>query len=1106
MVERETIGEGERVSGAAVGPDRAVGCGPDLGAVETAAVVLRELQVGGARGSPRQLAMMRLQQTVGNRATTGLLQRSGAWPAASRAPRMIVQRAPRKQSIYIPYQVMVSKPMNQEQFKQEASLQIFGRVLPNINWRNLRSSYDKDKSPYRVSVDADLVRAVRGQARRERGLAVGPEGDIADAADRAEAFQRDPESEDKAALMDEIDRRYYMAIRDTRHRKIRAGEKGQAELWKLIRDEVLFQHDYFRHLPPDVEDLLLSAMPRGDIRPEDYDRAFALAQKIQHLPAGELSDYLSKNTDVTPDMASLETSLDRYIAVMAERGREDERRGGLKRKLIGLDALYDKYRQYKDLMSSAGMSSAAATVPGGGGGGIVLTREAMKLRAEIDGEVRRYGFPKGITEFEETIKAFERAFEGAAATIATDLLAKYSATLVRESRRYTDQSEVAMVHGRLATYRAHYSEMVSNATIWNEYVRDVNASRVPGQWHIHPKVSPDEADAALKRAKEAQAVLPADIKALAHEYPIFEEEALPVDRRIDKASLGTASVTQLQGILQAHIQKRMTAVDAARADIEDKPELIYKMDKLMPTFYAAQGIKPGSIHDKIIQDKLHEDAIVKLVIGIAFAIVAVALAVVTFGAATPAIVAAGAGVLGAGLGVYMAVDEYEQYVQSKHLADVGLSDDPSTVWLVLAIVGAGLDVASAAKAVAALRPAAKLLSQGGDLAAFTKTVQELEQQSRIEAKAARAAENAAKAREGLKEATAEFQKALGKAYSLPGPFTDPEVYRALVKMARQYIKAKAYDLEKFIEDLRLARVNAKLGELTPEELEKAKQAWEEAKAFEEAEKARYERLLIQVGDAKMLDSLIAQAGSSERLERLLQVFSQQELETIFAAMGDTSQLATIAEHIGGETTRGAVREWMAAGKTGHLNDFAARLASGVGKELAEQSALSAKSLILDSNTAISLEQVALGKGNKAHAARAAYIGSLPADTDLRIANAAVGEVGSGVINAKGLPIVVSRESAEYQKLLAVLDKQKIGAQTAFRDRGLIADAFFAKTEAGVVPRLLSTDRQAVNGLARLAGFDLNTFGGYPKLLERFGQTGFDVTVGGRTLKVIPGPL
>ena len=86
---------------------------------------------------------------------------------------MVVQRTPTKQSNYIPYEVTVPKPMNQEQFKQEASLQIFGRVLPNIKWRNLRSSYDKDKSPYTVSVDADLVRAVHGQTRREQGLAVG---------------------------------------------------------------------------------------------------------------------------------------------------------------------------------------------------------------------------------------------------------------------------------------------------------------------------------------------------------------------------------------------------------------------------------------------------------------------------------------------------------------------------------------------------------------------------------------------------------------------------------------------------------------------------------------------------------------------------------------------------------------------------------------------------------------------------------------------------------------------------------------------------------------------------------------------------------------------
>ena len=73
---------------------------------------------------------------------------------------------------------------------------------------------------------------------------------------------------------------------------------------------------------------------------------------------------------------------------------------------------------------------------------------------------------------------------------------------------------------------------------------------------------------------------------------------------------------------------------------------------------------------------------------------------------------------------------------------------------------------------------------------------------------------------------------MGKAYSFPGPLTAPDVYKAVVKMARQAIKAKVYDAQKFIEELKLTRVKAGLGNLTPEEIAKAKQAWQEAKILE----------------------------------------------------------------------------------------------------------------------------------------------------------------------------------------------------------------------------------------------------------------------------------
>jgi len=42
------------------------------------------------------------------------------------------------------------------------------------------------------------------------------------------------------------------------------------------------------------------------------------------------------------------------------------------------------------------------------------------------------------------------------------------------------------------------------------------------------------------------------------------------------------------------------------------------------------------------------------------------------------------------------------------------------VWRVIAVVGAGLDMAAAVKAVKALGPAAKALNASGDVAEFTK--------------------------------------------------------------------------------------------------------------------------------------------------------------------------------------------------------------------------------------------------------------------------------------------------------------------------------------------------------------------------------------------------
>lgn len=1019
-------------------------------------------------------------------------------PIQASAAQGPIQRA-KKKSLSVPHQIPVKQPMTQEEFRVAAMRQIFGRVLKNVEWQNSKDSYVPENSPYTVVVDIQLLKQQRGQASKDRGISVGGDGEVIGAGERAETFQAGPESDEKAAFLKEIDRRYFDAVGDKAETKIRAGEKGKSELWRMIRDEVLFQHEYIANLPPMVKELIKFSTKGKDLMPADYDKLFAIAKKIENMPAGQASDYASKVTGATMDLGVFEASLDKYTAEMAVRGQQAEERDKIQTKLIGLEEIYKNYTLYKGLLTG----STTGPI-----GGFAMGRQAERVRKELETQLQAHGFA-GITEFEAFIKKFERAFEQEAANIAKDLLKKYAGKLYRETERYKDPAEAAALHRKLSGVRTQFGEFEPNAKVWNDYVKARLKSRFSGQGHLRPKISFSEAEVARKKAEEAKAAAESQVKSMSGDHPIFQEEGLPLDKRIDKAALAKASESELGGLLQGHIQNRMKDIGEARAEIEGKPELIYKMDKLMPQFYAQQGIQPGSIHDMIIKDKMREGAILKLVKGIALAIVAVALAVVTFGAATPAILAAGAAIAGAGLGVYMAVEEYQEYTEQKKLADVRLSDNPSRVWVILAVVGAGLDMAAAAKAVKALGPAAKAFNAGGDLAEFTKAVRALEKANEIEAKVARATEKAAAARKGFADASGELTKAMaGKAYSFPGPLADHEVYKAVVNMARQAIKAKVYDAQKFIEELKLARVKAGLGDLAPEELAKAKQAWEEAKVLEAANKARYEKLLQQIPDATKLDALIAKAGDVEKLEQLLKVFPETELETIFAQLRDSGRLVTMLNHVGAETGAGMIRQWMAKGKFAEMNKFMERLAGGVGKELAETAALGGKSLIIDSNTAIALikdaDPTLRGTMQAGEKARVAYIKSL-ADTELRVGNATVGEIQGGVLTVKGVPIDVARESAEYQKVLNALVTGNVGKGKGFADRGLIADAFFAKTEPGVVPRFLTSDSGAVNKLAPMATppIDVVKKGGFEGLIKDYGTSGFNVIIENRTLTVIP---
>jgi hypothetical protein len=724
------------------------------------------------------------------------------------------------------------------------------------------------------------------------------------------------------------------------------------------------------------------------------------------------------------------------------------------------------------------------------------------LREQLEQQLPRYGFAS-IAEFASYIDRFEKAFEAGAVRITLDLLAKYAGKLYREGQRYQDPAVVKALHGKLAGFRTQHEAFDKNTQVYSEEVsaashdRDAELRRLPGNGGMPVKPPTQRQLQAQDNIKAAKANAEAQIKDLSKEYPILAEDDLPVDKRIDKVALAQASETQLAGVLQAHIAHRNSVVVEARGQLEGKHELIYKMDKLMPAFYAEMDIQPGSIHDQIIKDKIHDDAIAKLVGGILLAIAAIALTVVSLGAATPAIVAAGASIGAAGLSTYMAYDEYKQYTADHAIGEAGFADDPSVVWLVLAIVGAGVDMAAATKAVRALAPAAKLLEAGGEVSDFTKAVEGLQKSKRIDEKIAAAADKAAAARRSYAAAKGELSTALGKAYSFPGPLTDPEVYRALVKMAAAKIKEGAHSLAGFINELKQARLAAKLGELSPEELAKAKQAWETA-----------ERLGALVKDEALLGKLLTTFGDAGKLERLLQVFPALELEKIADTLAHADRIALMLDHVGAENTGKLIRQWMTHGEIDKANRFLERLSGGVGKELAETAVVGAKSIIIDSNTAIALMKDADPAlkltMNEGEIARVAYVKSLPAGTELRIGNMTVGEAG-GALNLKGVPLDALRDSPEYAKVLNKLSAVNVGGPGGLADQVLLADAFFAKAAPGVTPKFLTGDKKVLNRLAEIAGIDINKLGGKKALLAKYGSSGFDVTVESRTITVIPVP-
>lgn len=154
------------------------------------------------------------------------------------------------------------------------------------------------------------------------------------------------------------------------------------------------------------------------------------------------------------------------------------------------------------------------------------------------------------------------------------------------------------------------------------------------------------------------------------------------------------------------------------------------------------------------------------------------------------------------------------------------------------------------------------MAHGGDPAALTKLIRALEKAGDLDARVARAVEKGAAARQDFFEAAAELRASLlGKAFTFPGPFTDPDVFRNLVRVAKTGMGVTFQRIDELISHVRLERLKAQLPEMTSEEMVKVREAWEQATTVKASAQAPIE---IQKGS-----KLLGRFSNGSRLEIIL---------------------------------------------------------------------------------------------------------------------------------------------------------------------------------------------------------------------------------------------
>ena len=468
-------------------------------------------------------------------------------------------------------------------------------------------------------------------------------------------------------------------------------------------------------------------------------------------------------------------------------------------------------------------------------------------RAHLTTQMKANGF-ESIQEFEQYISDYEKAFEQSAVRLAEDHLLRYRHLLYEEEKKLNDDAYLDQLlqevqsSGAKGHYEAadQHSQNARNLSSPDDHISDPYAS-----------MKADERSKASTERRAGESAIEGSVSSFLVQEDQFDREDLAY----------AESKAQLKEQMQEYIEEKYESINETWADLHENSEYIYKLDKLFAANVQAQGFEEGSIFESIINDKAERIADAEWFKTITIIVLAIALTIVTLGAATPLAIAAG--VASVGLSLYSVYEAADTYQKNNAANDVGLlTDDPSLVWVVIAIAGAAFDIGALAAVFKAAKP----------IAEATKAVRTAEDLITLETKLGQIGELSAKMRSNiLKSAEAQVQAnkmiksvltpqaGMAKMTILPGG----EEFARLVAAAYYMAKKGAIDFHSFLLKLKAERIIDDIGALTAEERLILKDAFGRGKAFREVDPALADDLerAIAEGDFARMDALI---NTSER--------------------------------------------------------------------------------------------------------------------------------------------------------------------------------------------------------------------------------------------------